>query len=79
MSQTANDAVSPAETDEEYAPGRLEATLTRFGTIGELILMLVRGGRWWMVPMVVVLTLVGLALVLLQSMQYVAPFIYMVF
>jgi hypothetical protein len=65
MSQTAN---------TEEAP-----TLMRFGTIGELMAMLVRGGRWWMVPMVSVFVLVGLVLVFLQSVQYVAPFIYMVF
>jgi hypothetical protein len=64
---------------DEYTPGRLESMLLRLGTVGELCALLVRGGRWWMVPLVLVLVLAGVALLLLQSMQYVAPFIYMVF
>ena len=65
--------------DKNYEPGRLEAALMRMGTVGELFSLLVRGGRWWMLPLVAVLAMIGLVLVLLQSVQYVAPFIYMVF
>jgi hypothetical protein len=84
MSQTANTEEAPTFTSQaadvgRHDAGRLERTLMRFGTIGELMAMLVRGGRWWMVPMVSVFVLVGLVLVFLQSVQYVAPFIYMVF
>ena len=60
-------------------PGWLEAWLLRLGTVGELLALLVRGGRWWMLPLVLVLVLLAVALVTLQGMQYVAPFIYMVF
>jgi len=49
------------------------------GTAGELLSMFVRGGRWWMLPLLLIFLLLGLILVLLQSVQYVAPFIYMVF
>jgi hypothetical protein len=59
--------------------GRTEAFLMRLGTVGELLLLLVRGGRWWMLPLVAVLVLLGGALLFLQGMHYVAPFIYMVF
>jgi len=65
--------------DERHETTRLESVFLRFGTIGELMVMLARGGRWWMLPMVSVLTVVGLLLVFLQSVQYVAPFIYAVF
>jgi hypothetical protein len=41
--------------------------------------MLSRSGRWWLMPMMAVLVLLGLALVGLQAIQYVAPFIYAVF
>ena len=51
----------------------------RFGTVGALVAMFVRGGRWWMLPVIVVFLLVSVGLLFLQSMQYVAPFIYMVF
>jgi hypothetical protein len=64
---------------ENYQPSKMETTLMRFGTAGALLAMLTRGGRWWMLPLVLVLLLVGVALLFLQSIHYVAPFIYMVF
>ena len=60
----------------EKKPSWLESFLMRFGTVGELLALLVRGGRWWMLPLVVILVVLGIALVFLQSMQYFAPFIY---
>ena len=69
----------PATPPQDPKPRRIEALLTRMGTAGALLLMLSRGQRPWMVPLVLVLLLLGLAMVLLQSVQYVAPFIYMVF
>jgi len=51
----------------------------RLGTIGQVFSMLKRTRRWWMMPMLVVLALVGLALAGLSSMPSVAPFIYAVF
>jgi hypothetical protein len=65
--------------EESLAPGRMESFLMRMGTAGELLSMFVRGGRWWMLPLLLIFLLLGLILVLLQSVQYVAPFIYMVF
>jgi hypothetical protein len=62
-----------------YSPGRLESLLLRLGTVGELLALFLRGKRWWMLPLVGLLLALGLVLVLLQSVQYVAPFIYMVF
>ncbi len=78
MSEVA-DPPRAAAGEDRHEAGRLERVFLRFGTIGELLVMLARGGRWWMLPMVSVLVVVGLALVFLQSVQYVAPFIYMVF
>lgn len=51
----------------------------RLGTAGQLLGMLSRGGRWWMIPMTALLLLLGIVLVAIQSVQYVAPFIYLVF
>ena len=62
-----------------YTPTRLETFLLRLGTVGELLALFLRGKRWWMLPLVGLLVCAGLALVFLQSVQYVAPFIYMVF
>ncbi len=66
-------------TREPHQPSRMEALLMRLGTIGELLLLLARGGRWWMLPLVLVLSVVGLFLVGLQMLEYVAPFVYVVF
>jgi len=73
-----------SESDDHRAidhavPGRVESMLLRMGTIGELLALFVRGERWWMMPLVAVLVLLGLGLVFLQSIQYVAPFIYVAF
>ncbi len=62
-----------------YVPGRLESALLKLGTAGELLALFVRGGRWWLLPLVLVLLVAAVALGFLQGMHYVAPFIYMVF
>ena len=59
--------------------GRAESLMLRMGTAGELFSMFLRGGRWWMLPMLMGFVLLGLILALLESASYVAPFIYMVF
>jgi len=58
---------------------RVDGWLLRMGTVGQLLAMLTRGGRWWMLPLVGVLMLAAVVLIALQSVQYVAPFIYLVF
>ena len=64
---------------DPHRPTRMESLLLRLGTIGELLLLLARGGRWWMLPLVLVLSVMGLFLVGLQMLEYVAPFVYVVF
>lgn len=66
-------------TPPPYQPTRMESWLLRLGTVGALVTMLVRGGRWWLLPLLLVFVLVAVGLVFLQSVHYVAPFIYMVF
>jgi len=51
----------------------------RMGTVRQIFKMLKRTRRWWMMPMLIILVLLGLALSGLQAVQYVAPFIYAVF
>ena len=65
--------------DEPYEPSRLESVLLKFGTAGALLAMLARGGRWWMLPLALLFLVAGVGLLFLQSIHYVAPFIYMVF
>ncbi len=62
-----------------YEPTRVEAWLLRLGTAGALLAMLSRGGRWWMLPLTLLFLIAGVGLLFLQSIHYVAPFIYMVF
>ncbi len=66
-------------TPPSHTPGRLEVAILKLGTAGELLALFVRGGRWWLLPLVALLLLVAVALVFVQGMPYVAPFIYMVF
>jgi hypothetical protein len=54
-------------------------TRMNLGTLGELATLLWRGGRWWLLPMSVVLAAAAVLLVLVQAVEYVAPFVYTVF
>ena len=76
-------SVSQAQTEPsaptEHTPTRTESILMRFGTVGELLMLVGAGGRWWMLPLVLALVVLGFGLVALQSVEYIAPFIYMVF
>jgi len=51
----------------------------RLRTMVELLGMLRASKRWWLMPMFLILTTLGLALVGLQAIPYVAPFIYSLF
>lgn len=50
----------------------------RFGIAGELLSFFWGNKRWWMVPIITVLLLVGVLVILAQS-SVVAPFIYTLF
>jgi hypothetical protein len=52
--------------------------LAKVRTIAELFNLFGRGGRWWLLPMVVVLMLFGLLLILATATP-VGPFIYALF
>ena len=46
------------------------------GTISELAALLNKGGRWWMAPLLVAGLVLGLGMVFLHAVEYVAPFVY---
>ena len=73
--------VAPTGLDIPSVPGGpvYLSTTRRPGTVGELMALVVRGGRWWMLPLIVVLVSLAGIMLTLQAVQYVAPFIYMVF
>jgi Family of unknown function (DUF5989) len=50
----------------------------RFGTVGELLSFFWSSKRWWLVPMLVTLFLLGVVIVLAQS-SAIGPFIYTLF
>jgi uncharacterized membrane protein len=50
----------------------------RFRTVGELLSFFWSAKRWWLVPMLVTLFLLGVLVVLAQS-SAIAPFIYTLF
>ena len=64
---------------EEKPHGRFELLLMRLGILGELLLLFARGDRKWMLPLGLILGILGLILVVLQSIEYIAPFVYMAF
>ena len=49
---------------------------TRIATSRALLTALVRSGRWWLVPFVGVLALAAIILIVVQVIEYVAPFVY---
>jgi len=56
----------------------IERLRSRAGIVGELLQFLIERKRWWLVPMVVALVLLGVLLVFAQS-SAIAPFIYSIF
>ncbi len=55
---------------------RWTAALLRLGTLGELGALLLRGGRWWMLPLVLGLGGLLIAALLVQALHHLAPFFY---
>jgi hypothetical protein len=53
-------------------------TARKFGIAGELFSFFMRNKRWWLVPMILTLFLLGALIVLAQS-SAIAPFIYTLF
>jgi hypothetical protein len=58
--------------------GFISVTRRRFGIAGELLSYLMRNKRWWLLPIVVMLLLMGVLIILGQS-SAIAPFIYTLF
>jgi hypothetical protein len=56
----------------------LRSLIAKARTIAELFHLFSRGGRWWLLPMVVVLMLFGLLLILATATPL-GPFIYALF
>lgn len=58
--------------------GIVQVAGRRFGIAGELLSFFWKNKRWWVLPMVFVLLLMGVLLALAQS-SAIAPFIYTLF
>lgn len=56
----------------------IQVTRRRFGIAGELVSFFMANKRWWLLPMIFVLLLLGVTLILAQS-SAIAPFIYTLF
>ncbi len=57
---------------------RVRNTIRNFGIVGELFSFFWTNKRWWLVPMLFTLFMVGALIVLAQS-SAIAPFIYTLF
>jgi Family of unknown function (DUF5989) len=62
----------------EIFMGFIQVAQRRFGIAGELLSFFARNKRWWMLPMIFVVLLLGVVLILAQS-SVIAPFIYTLF
>ena len=51
----------------------------RLRTVGEFASFLVKNGRWWLLPMLLVLGLTALLLGAVHVIEFAAPFVYTVF
>jgi hypothetical protein len=60
-------------------PATARVVLWRLAIVGKVFAFLWRTGRWWLLPMMVVLVLATLLLVAVQALEYVAPFVYTLF
>jgi hypothetical protein len=60
-------------------PVRTRPRGTRLATLREIYTALVESGRWWLIPMVVILGMAALLLVAVAAVEYVAPFVYTIF
>ena len=58
--------------------GFIQVAQRRFGIAGELLSFFARNKRWWMLPMIFVVLILGVVLILAQS-SVIAPFIYTLF
>ena len=56
----------------------MKGLITRFKTAGELLHFLWKNKFWWLVPLVAVLLILGVAVVAVQT-SAIAPFIYTLF
>jgi hypothetical protein len=51
----------------------------RISTTRDLTRLFAQSGRWWLIPLVAVFSLTALLLVVVQVVEYVAPFVYTIF
>jgi hypothetical protein len=56
----------------------IQVATRRLGIAGELVSFFVRNKRWWLLPTIFVVLLLGILLILAQS-SVIAPFIYTLF
>ena len=53
--------------------------LGRLRTVGGILRHFARGGRWFLLPLLLVLLLAGVLLLVTGGLSYVAPFVYSIF
>jgi hypothetical protein len=58
--------------------GFFQVATRRFGIAGELLSFFVHNKRWWVLPVIFVVLLMGVLLILAQS-SVLAPFMYTLF
>ena len=77
---------APPTSSEAPAPptapprrGLLRRLAARAATVGRIVLHFTGRGRWFLLPLVLVLLLSAVLLALTSGLSYVAPFVYTIF
>ena len=66
-------------TAKKRSHGALGRLAYRVATLKELTSFLLSTGRWWLIPLVGVLSVTAGLLVVIQVIEYAAPFVYSIF
>jgi len=68
-----------AKTLGPAKPTKRKRRSSRLRTLGQLFSHFAGTGRWWLIPLMVVLLLAAVLLIGIKIAQYAAPFVYTLF
>jgi hypothetical protein len=73
-------AISAKKLGKKKSASWIERVISPVRTLHEFNQLATRSGRgWWLIPMMGTLVMLGVLLVFIQVIEYVAPFVYTIF
>ncbi|MBK9035764.1 MAG: hypothetical protein IPL61_31695 [Myxococcales bacterium] len=70
---------APAPPQAASGRGLLRRLGSRLATVARILAHFAGRGRWFLLPVVIVLLLAGVLLLVTSGLSYVAPFVYSIF